>query len=82
MIHDAIVVGSGPAGSFCAWRLAAAGASVLLLEKARLPRPKVCGGALSRKALQLASRIKPISVDSSRGNIFFCRLVFIKVCSQ
>ena len=54
MIHDAIVVGSGPAGSFCAWQLAATGASVLLLEKARLPRPKVCGGALSRKALQLA----------------------------
>jgi geranylgeranyl reductase family protein len=54
MTYDAIVVGSGPAGSFCAWRLAAGGASVLLLEKARLPRPKVCGGALSRKALQLA----------------------------
>ncbi|MBK8016717.1 MAG: geranylgeranyl reductase family protein [Betaproteobacteria bacterium] len=53
MIHDAIVVGAGPAGSFCAYRLARAGASVLLLEKAAMPRPKVCGGALSRKVFRL-----------------------------
>lgn len=54
MHYDAIVVGAGPAGSFCALTLALAGRSVALLEKARMPRDKVCGGALSRKTLQLA----------------------------
>lgn len=51
---DAIVVGAGPAGSFCAYHLARAGWSVMLVEKCRVPREKVCGGALSRKTLDLA----------------------------
>lgn len=54
MSYDVIVVGAGPAGSFCAYTLARAGLSVALLEKAKLPRSKVCGGALSRKTLDLA----------------------------
>lgn len=54
MTYDVIVVGAGPAGSFCAYTLARAGLSVALVEKATLPRPKVCGGALSRKTLDLA----------------------------
>jgi geranylgeranyl reductase family protein len=54
MIYDAIVVGAGPAGSFCALTLAQAGRTVALLDKARMPRDKVCGGALSRKTLDLA----------------------------
>ena len=38
--YDAIVVGGGPAGSTCAYRLASAGASVLLLDRAvdRFPK--------------------------------------------
>ena len=35
---DAIVIGGGPAGSTCAYKLAAEGHSVLLLEKAKFPR--------------------------------------------
>jgi len=35
---DAIVIGGGPAGSTCAYNLAAKGHSVLLLEKAKFPR--------------------------------------------
>lgn len=46
-MHDVVVIGTGPAGSLAALRLAEAGARVLILEKARLPRVKACGGALT-----------------------------------
>jgi geranylgeranyl reductase family protein len=51
---DAVVVGCGPAGNTAAYRLASAGARVLLLEKEALPRHKVCGGGLSAKTLREA----------------------------
>jgi geranylgeranyl reductase family protein len=47
MIYDAIVVGTGPAGSTAALELARRGFRVLALEKKRHPRYKVCGGGLS-----------------------------------
>ncbi|HXV34912.1 MAG TPA: geranylgeranyl reductase family protein [Gaiellaceae bacterium] len=50
---DAIVVGAGPAGSTCAYRLASAGASVLLLDRARFPRDKPCGGGVTGRAARL-----------------------------
>ncbi len=46
-MFDAIVVGAGPAGSSAAYRLAQKGCSVLVIEKAPLPRTKPCSGALS-----------------------------------
>ena len=49
--YDAIVVGAGPAGASAAQALAAGGARVLLLEKARLPRYKPCGGGLTARSL-------------------------------
>lgn len=50
--YDVIVVGSGPAGSTAAWRLAKAGVAVALLEKAALPRYKTCGGGIIGRAIQ------------------------------
>jgi FADH2-dependent halogenase len=38
MTFDAIVMGGGPAGSTCAYKMAAEGHSVLLLEKSKFPR--------------------------------------------
>ena len=59
--YDAIVVGAGPSGSTCAYRLASAGASVLLLDKARYPRDKPCGGGVTIRALeQLPFGIDPV----------------------
>ena len=52
--HEVVVVGAGPAGSTAARRLAEGGVRVLLLDKARFPRPKACGGALSPRALRHA----------------------------
>jgi FADH2-dependent halogenase/halogenation protein CepH len=37
-VFDAIVIGGGPAGSTCAYKIALEGHSVLLLEKAKFPR--------------------------------------------
>jgi geranylgeranyl reductase family protein len=56
--YDAIVVGAGPAGSTCAHRLASAGASVLLLDRARFPRDKPCGGGVTGRA----ERLLPFSI--------------------
>jgi geranylgeranyl reductase family protein len=53
MRHDVIIAGAGPAGSYAAYLLARGGATVALLDKSRFPREKPCGGALSRKALDL-----------------------------
>src|SRR5206468_4330316 len=50
--YDVIVVGAGPAGSTTAYRLARAGARVLLLDKARFPRDKPCGGGLTIRAVK------------------------------
>lgn len=44
---DAIIVGAGPAGSMAALVLARAGKRVALLDKARFPRPKVCGDCVN-----------------------------------
>ena len=55
---DVIVVGAGPAGSTCAYRLASAGASVLLLDRARFPRDKPCGGGVTGRA----ARLLPFSI--------------------
>ena len=49
---DVIVVGAGPAGSATAYQLARAGRDVLLLEKARFPRDKVCGDGLTPRAVR------------------------------
>jgi len=48
---DAVVVGGGPGGSTVAWRLARAGARVLLLDAATFPRVKLCAGWVTRTVL-------------------------------
>src|SRR5487761_1180166 len=49
---DVIVVGAGPAGSTTAFYLARSGLDVLLLEKSRFPREKVCGDGLTPRAVK------------------------------
>jgi geranylgeranyl reductase family protein len=62
--YDVAILGAGPAGSSAAYRLADAGASVLLLDKATFPRDKPCGGGVTgRAARQLPFSIDPVVVD-------------------
>jgi geranylgeranyl reductase family protein len=57
---DVLIVGGGPAGSSCAWRLAQAGLDVLVLDRARFPRDKVCAGWVTPAAL------RALEVDPAR----------------
>lgn len=50
---DVVVVGAGPAGSSAARAAAARGARTLLLDAARFPRYKTCGGGLIGTSLDL-----------------------------
>ncbi len=43
---DVLVIGAGPAGSLAAHQLVRQGLRVLLVDKAKFPRPKVCGSTL------------------------------------
>ena len=56
---DVAIVGGGPAGSTAAYRLASAGARVLLVDKASFPRDKPCGGGVTGRA----ARLLPFSID-------------------
>jgi geranylgeranyl reductase family protein len=49
---DAAVIGAGPAGSVTAIHLARGGARVLLVDRARFPRDKPCGGGLTLRAVR------------------------------
>ena len=60
--YDAVIVGAGPAGSVSAYRLASAGANVLVLDRATFPRDKPCGGGLTERALkELPIDIAPVT---------------------
>ena len=50
---DVVIVGAGPAGSILAYHLAKAGVDVVLLDKAKFPRGKTCGGGINVRAQKL-----------------------------
>ncbi len=58
--HDVIVIGTGPAGAIAAFELGRQGIRTLLIERAKLPRDKPCGGGLTAKVLPLL----PFDLDS------------------
>ncbi len=55
---DVLVVGAGPAGATAARALALGGARVRLLERARFPRNKPCGGGITTRALRRFSYLE------------------------
>jgi flavin-dependent dehydrogenase len=62
----AVVIGAGPAGSAAAIRLARAGRRVLLVDRATMPREKVCGCCLSPTALAELQSLDAFAVDDAR----------------
>jgi geranylgeranyl reductase family protein len=63
---DVIVVGAGPAGATTAFYLAQSGLDVLVLEKSRFPREKVCGDGLTPRAVKTLVNMG-ISVSEQDG---------------
>ena len=49
---DAVIVGGGPAGSTCAWKLKQAGLEVLVLDKSEFPRTKLCAGWVTPQVVE------------------------------
>ena len=61
---DVVVVGAGPAGSTAAREIVQRGARVLLLDRARFPRDKPCGGGVTvRCTALLPFSIEPVVED-------------------
>ncbi len=53
--YQVIIVGTGSVGSICAYKLAALGMPVLIIEKEKMPREKLCGGVLSIKPERIST---------------------------
>ena len=68
---DVIVVGGGPGGSAAASYAALAGNRVLLLEKRKFPRDKVCGDAVGGKSLRIVTElgVKPLIENTPHNRV-------------
>jgi geranylgeranyl reductase family protein len=58
--YAVVIVGAGPAGSLLGYYLAKQQIPLLIVEKKRLPRMKVCGGGLTKRTLD----ILPFTIDA------------------
>jgi flavin-dependent dehydrogenase len=56
-LYDVIVCGAGPAGAVAATVLARGGARVLLLDRARFPRDKLCGDTMNPGTVGMLRRL-------------------------
>jgi flavin-dependent dehydrogenase len=65
--YDVAIIGAGPAGGSAAVRLAEAGARTVVIERESLPRPKACGGALSKGPVESVLDWDFGSVVAARG---------------
>ena len=73
---DVIIVGGGPAGASAAIHLAAAGARVLLAERERFPREKLCGEFISPECLGHFARLGVLESMGRRGGARVSETVF------
>jgi flavin-dependent dehydrogenase len=64
---EVIVVGAGPAGAATAILLAERGFQVLVLDRARFPRPKICGEYLSPEAARILDRLGALKALDAAG---------------
>jgi geranylgeranyl reductase family protein len=68
---DVLIVGGGPAGSSCAWKLRDSGLSVVILDRQTFPRDKVCGGWITPPVVEeLEIDLEKYSRDYVLQNIY------------
>ncbi len=78
---DVIIVGGGPAGSSCAWRLKRLGVDCLILDKETFPRPKLCAGWITPDVvedLELDSASYPHRFMSFKRLLFHFRFAGLR----
>ena len=69
MTYDAIIVGAGPGGATAATFMAEDGLRVLLIDKDRFPRDKVCGDAVSGKSVAVLLRLGVVECLMQTGSL-------------
>ena len=67
--YDVIVAGGGPAGTSAAVHLATGGARVLLLEREKFPRAKLCGEFISPECLGHFARLGVLDEMKEAGGV-------------
>src|SRR5215472_1946035 len=60
MHYDVLIIGGGPSGSMAGIQLIGSGLRVGILDRARFPRLKPCGGGISCRAYRRFSSIAPV----------------------
>ena len=72
---EVIIVGGGPAGSTAAWKLIDAGIDVIILDKNKFPRTKLCAGWITPKVinnLKINIEVYPHTIQKfNRLNYYF-----------
>jgi geranylgeranyl reductase family protein len=51
--YDVVIIGGGPAGSSSGYLLSKEGLKVIIVDKARFPRQKLCAGLLTQKTIHI-----------------------------
>jgi len=64
---DVLIVGGGPAGASLAHALATRGADVMVVDRARFPRPKPCAEYLSPQASRILARMGALAEVEQSG---------------
>lgn len=86
--YDVIVVGGSCAGAAAGYRLAKAGKSVLIIDKAVFPRKKLCGGMVPDKTITLLKDVygeavsENIPIDSMCSSFGIFHATLGKVSKQ
>jgi len=70
---EVIIIGGGPAGSACAWKLKQEGVQTIILDKKKFPRHKTCAGWITPRVFSTIG-LKP--EEYPFGISFFRRLNF------
>ncbi len=75
--YDVIIVGLGPSGVAAAKVLKDNNINFCVIEKAKFPRNKLCGGGLTHKSIDLLKKIG-LSID----NVEYQKCNYVDICSK